>query len=75
MGDDGVLYVALANAGQVEDYNRPPLILTFKLPASNTFSPEKAYSCTYLYKKMEEVSGCCAPVENALLDQKLGGIE
>lgn len=28
----GILYVALANAGQLGDYDRPPLILTYRLP-------------------------------------------
>ena len=34
VGTDGILYVALANAGQIETYDRPPLILTFQLPTS-----------------------------------------
>ena len=30
--DTETLYVALANAGQLGDYDRPPLILTYSLP-------------------------------------------
>jgi len=30
--DGGILYVALGNAGQVGDYDRPPLIITYALP-------------------------------------------
>jgi hypothetical protein len=31
VGTDGILYVALGHAGQVGEYDRPPLILTFDL--------------------------------------------
>ena len=31
--DAGVLYVALGNAGQLGDYDRPPLIITYQLPS------------------------------------------
>jgi len=31
--EDGVLYVALGNAGQVGAYDRPPLVLTYALPS------------------------------------------
>jgi hypothetical protein len=34
VGSNGILYVALANAGQIDIYDRPPLILTFQLPLS-----------------------------------------